>query len=150
MAVRALVVGKEEDFVLPDGAAHGATELVPVAAGYRGSLREGVTGEVGVRALEVKDRTVELVGAGFGLGSHHSADGLAEFSIVVLGGDLDFIDRLEVGVDYDDPQNRVLVVGAVQLEGRAREVLPLSQDLLRPLGVLAGGVVPAVHALVSG
>src|SRR5258708_27630992 len=99
MGPLALVVAECEDFILSSRAATGAAKLVPITSGnlvlasrdFRRSLRERVAGKIGVGALEIECRAVNLVGARLGLGSHDGADGLSEFSVVVLGSDLYFV-----------------------------------------------------------
>src|SRR5579863_7517618 len=59
-----------------------------------GGLRIGVACEVGVARTEVVRAAVEFVGAGTGLGSHDGGDSLAEFGVIVLGGDLSFSHRI--------------------------------------------------------
>ena len=78
------------------------------------------------------------------------ARGLAEFGVVVLKGDLGFLNGVEVRVHDDDSQNGILVVGAIQLEGGAAEVLAVNEDLLRALRILGRGVAPADDLLRAG
>src|ERR1700730_6429871 len=85
-----------------------------------------------------------FVGARFCLGSHNGADGLSKFGVVVLRSDLYLVNGVEVGVNHDDSEDRVLVVGTVQLKAGSGEVLAVRQNLPRTLRVFAGGVAPAL------
>ena len=87
MTAGSLIVRKKEQLVLDDRTTDRPTELVPIAAWDTSliqSLSKGVFRKVGVRALEIKDRTMEIVAAGFCLRCDHRADGLTELSIVIL------------------------------------------------------------------
>src|SRR5205823_3153912 len=77
------------------------------------------------------------------------ADRLSKFGIVILMDDLRFVDGIKVRIDDDDPENWILVIRAVQFERRPGKVLPVRFNLLRTLGVFAGGV-PPVKTLRSG
>ncbi len=85
---------------------------------------------------------MEDVGAGLGLHRHDARRGLAELGIVVLRRDFRLADRLERRVDDDDAENRIAVLGAVELIPRAAEVLAVDHRLGRTLRVLAGRVLP--------
>ena len=106
-------------------------------------LRVRVARLVGVAGAEVVGAAVEVVGAGTGLRRHHGGNGLAQLGVEVLGGDLGLRHRIHGGIDDDDSQDRVLVVGAVQLEGGSAEGLAVDLNLLRSLRILIGRVGPA-------
>src|SRR6266436_1315917 len=127
----ALVISEDKEFVLDDRSAQCAAKLVPVSAGYAGcrALKKGVAGIIRVRTLEIECRPVDLVGTRLGLRSHDGADGFSEFGIVILRSNLDFVDRVEVRVDHDNPKNRILVIRAVQFEAGSREMLSVRQNL---------------------
>ena len=86
---------------------------------------------------------MEVVGAGTGLGGNYRGNSLAQLGVEVLRGDLGFSDRVHGGVDDDDAQNRILVIGAVQLEGGSAEGLAVHLNLLGALRVFIGRVGPA-------
>src|SRR5712692_3418661 len=141
-----LVISKDENFIFDDRSTQCAAKLVPISAGYAsGGLSKGVAGKIGIRTFEIERRPVQLVGAGLGLGSHDGPYGLSKFGIVILRSNLDFVDRLEVRVDYDDPQDRILVIRAVEFETGSREMLAVRQYLPRSLRVLAGRVPPVLQ-----
>ena len=80
---------------------------------------------------------------GLGLGRDDAGRCLTKLGVIIGGRDFGFGDRIEVGVDHDYAQNRVAVVGSIQLERGPAEVLSIHHDLTGLLGVLAGGVLPA-------
>ena len=86
---------------------------------------------------------MELVGARTGLGGNHRGDGLAQLGVEVLRGDLGLSHRIHCRIDDDDAQNRILVVGAVQLEGGSAEGLAVNLNLFGTLGIFIGRVGPA-------
>ena len=59
---------------------------------------------------------MEVVAARLGLRRHVAGDRLSHFSVVLLQRDLGFGHGVQVGVDDDDAQDRILVIGAVQLD----------------------------------
>src|SRR6266571_4552644 len=120
----------------------GTSELIPVAAGNATRLIKWITGKIGIGALKIERRSVNLVGSRFGLRRHDGADGFAKFRVVVLVNNLCFVDRIEIGIDNDNAQDWILVVSSVEFERRAGEVLPICFDLLRALRVFASGVTP--------
>ena len=73
---------------------------------------------------------------------NQSGDRLALFRIVKLRTDGGLSDRVEVGVDDNDPENWILVVGAIQLKARAAEVLSVYENLQASLRILGCGVAP--------
>ena len=87
---------------------------------------------------------MELVRSGTGLDRDDTRDRLPELGVVVLGGDLGLADRLERGVDHDDAEDGVAVLGPVELVPGAAEVLAVHHDLDRALRVLGGRVLPGL------
>ena len=77
---------------------------------------------------------MELVRARLGLHGDDTRRRLPELGVVVLRGDLRLADRLEVGVDDDDAEDRVAVLGAVELIARAAEVLAVDLVWIEPCG----------------
>ncbi len=71
----------------------------------------------------------KLVRARTGLRSHDRRDSFAELGIEVLRGDLGFGYSIGSRVDNNNSKNRVLVVGAIQLERSSAEGLPVNLDL---------------------
>src|SRR5882762_898830 len=120
MGPLALVVPEREDFILLNRAANSAAKLVPITTGnlvlagrdLRRSLRERIAGKIRVGTLEIERRAVKFVRAGFGLRSDDSPDGFAELGIVVLRSNLHLVDGIEVRINYDDSEDRILVIGA--------------------------------------
>ena len=113
MASSALVVTEEKDLVFFDRTAQGTAELVPIAAGYgnltrrqttygSGTVNKWILSEIGIGALEIEQRTMQIVAAGLCLGGHHSTYGFPKLRIVILGGDFDLCYCLKVRVNYND------------------------------------------------
>src|SRR5580693_527647 len=90
---------------------------------------------------------MKLVRTGLRLHSDDSGSGLAGFGIVILKSDFGFSDCVKVRIHYDDAQNWILVVGAVELEVGAREVLAVNHDLAATLRILRGSMAEAGHFL---
>ena len=99
--------------------------------------------QVGIARTEVVRAAVELIGARTGLGSHDCRNRLAQLRVVVLRGDLGFRHRIHWRIDDDDAQNRILVIGAIQLECGSAESLTVYLNLLRTLRVFIRCVRPA-------
>ena len=93
---------------------------------------------------------MQLVGAGLGLRCHQTGDGLALLSVVKLRSDSSLVDGVQVGIDDDDTQDGVLVIGSVQLEAGAAEVLAVDKNLQTALRVFGGGMAPAGQLLGAG
>ena len=116
MTALALIIAKSEKLVLPNGSANSTSELIPVSAGnatLRGRLSKRITGEIGIGALKIERRSVDLVGARFGLRRHDRADGFTKFRVVILVDYFRFADGLEIRIDNDDAKNRILIVCAI-------------------------------------
>ena len=92
--------------------------------------------------VELEDAAVKRVAARLGLHRHHAGGRLAELGVVVLRGDLRLADRLERRVDDDDAEDRIAVLGAVELIAGAAEMLAVDHRLRRALRVLARRVLP--------
>ena len=110
-----------------------------------GSARLG-----GVGPPEPEAAAVQLVSPGLGLCCYEAGDGLALLSVVKLGSDSSLADGVQVGIDDDDAQDGVLVIGSVQLEAGAAEVLAVDKNLQTALRVLGGGMAPAGQLLGAG
>ena len=149
MAALTLIIAKNEELVLPNGSAKRTSELIPVAAGNTTLLIKWIAGKIGIRALKLEPRSVNLVGARFSLRRDNRTDGLTKFRVVILMNNLRFLDGVKIRIHNDDPKDRILIVCAIQLERGTGKVLPIRFDLLRTLRVFAGGVTP-VKTLRSG
>src|ERR1700730_10763731 len=86
---------------------------------------------------------MKIVRTGFGLDRDHPGQRLPKFRVVVLGGDFRFGERLRGWVDYDNSQDRVAIISAVQLKGRAAEMLTVYHDLNATLRVFGRSVLEA-------
>src|ERR1700722_5479464 len=126
-----LVVTEEECFVLEDGTTDGTAKLILEAARITCSFghREGITRQVGIAFAIVEESSVEGIGARFSLDSLYRGDGLAKLRVEVLGGDLGLRHRLVVGINDDDAENGILIVGAVQRIVHAAEGLTIDLNL---------------------
>src|SRR5712664_1787111 len=141
-----LVISEGEDFIFLDWTTHCAAELVPVTARHAGlRLRERIAGRVGGRAFKVKSGTMYFVGPRLCLGRDNGADGLSKFGVIVLRSNLYLVDGIQVGVDYDNSEDGVLVIRTIQLKAGSREMLAVRQNLPRTLRVFAGGMTPALN-----
>src|SRR5205807_6378496 len=143
--------------VLDDRATDGTPELAPQVnrdhapgCGVLLKLSERVSRLGPVAAAESKSTAVEVVAAGLGLGGHYAGDGFAKFRVVVLRGDFRLGDGIQVGVDDNNTEDRILVIRSVQLVSRAAEVLAIDEDLLAALRVLRLGMGPTDQLLGSG
>ncbi len=85
---------------------------------------------------------MKIVRARLSLHGHNTRDSLAELRVIILQCDFGFLDGVEVRIYDDNPENRVLVVCPVQLEGGPAEVLAIDENLLAALRVFRGGVTP--------
>src|SRR5438105_4251004 len=151
LAARGLVVAKYKEFVLDDGGAERATILSPqglwqnsTCQGILTRIREGIARLVGVAAAEAKRGSVDGVAARFGLRGHYAGDGLAEFGVVVLAGDLRFGDRVERRIDDDDSQDGIAILGAIKLKAGSAEGLAVDFGLQAALRVFTRGMRPGL------
>ena len=87
---------------------------------------------------------MEGVAARLGLRRHDSTQRLAELGVVILSCDFRFCHRVQTRVDDDDPQNRILIVGAVQFITSTAEMLAIHEDLLAALGIFRSSVTPSL------
>ena len=137
----AFIRTKEEQLVLDNASADGTAELVLEAAG-RGA-RERVLRQIGIVRTEVVRAAVERVRTRLGLHGHNGRNSLAQLGVKVLRGDLRFGNRIQRRIHNDDAQNRILVVGAVQLVSDAAEGLTVNLNLTRCLRIFVSSVGPA-------
>ncbi len=147
---RALVIAEEEPLVSHDRSAHRGAELTLARIGQELAgervgleLRERVAGLEPLVLVEDEPAAAHLVPSGLGLHRDHAGRRLAELGVVVLRCDFRLGDRLERRVDDDDAEDRVAVLGAVELIAGAAEMLAVDHRLRRSLRVLARGVLPA-------
>ncbi len=85
----------------------------------------------GTRRPTIKESsTVEAIAARLGLRCDQTRHRLAKFRVVVLQSDLGFGHCVEIGIDDNDAQDRILVVSSIEFEPGAAEVLPLREDLV--------------------
>ena len=136
------------------GATDGAAELLPArrrneAAGdrIRAVLRKRIARLLRIRAAEQEAAAVKLIGTRLGLRGYDAGDCLAELGVVVLQRDFGFGHGVQVRIHNDDSENRILVVGSIQFECGAAEVLALGKDLQAALRIFGGGMAPAHHLL---
>ena len=106
---------------------------LPVS-GSRSGLRERIARLQAFVLEELEHAAVELLRARLGLHGDDAGGRLAELGVVVLRGDLGLADRLEGGIDDDDAEDRVAVLGAVELIAGAAEVLAVDLVCVEPCG----------------
>src|SRR5690349_13869556 len=93
---------------------------------------------------------MEIIGTGLGLNLNQTSDGLTGLGVVILESNLGFADGVEVGIDNDNAENWILVIGAVELKVGSREVLAIDENLAAALGIFSGRVAPADELLGAG
>ncbi len=132
----ALIVTEIESLVLQDRAADGTAKLA-VERCRQATLRlvEWIACLLGVAAAVVESAAVDGVGAGFGLCSYDSRDGLSEFCVVALCGQLGFGDRFQRWIDNDLAENWILVCRAIEFICNAGKVLAVDLYLTAALWV---------------
>ena len=86
---------------------------------------------------------MQIIAARLGLDRNQAGDSLAEFRVIILQRNLGLLNCLQVRVDDNDPENRILIVRAVQFKTRATEVLTVHENLLATLWVFGRSVAPA-------
>ena len=101
-----------------------------------------------IAAAEAENAAVEIIAPRFSLGRHYAGYRFAEFSVVILGSDLCLGDRIEIGIDNDNAQNWVLVIGSIQLVCSTAEMLAVDENLLAALWILGLCVCPT-HELLG-
>src|SRR5258706_2253681 len=151
---RALVIAEEEQLVLDDRSSNRAAKLLPfgfrneaVRKGVGSALGEGIASLKSIPAIKKKTAAMDLVAARARLGRNQTGDRLAKFGVVVLQRDLGFRYSVKVGVDDNNSQNRILVIGSVKKKAGAAEVLALGENLLPALRILSGSVAPSRQLL---
>ena len=138
-----LIVGEEEELVFENRAADRAAELIP--AQRQTLLRRPVFRVEEVVAEIFKQRAVEVVAAGFcGRLKQRACDG-AECGVVVPCRHLEFLERVDIGVDDGDAENRAIVFRAVEQEAVRGELLAIDVDLVAALRIFGRGVLPIVE-----
>ena len=79
---------------------------------------------------------MQRVRARFGGGLHQSAGDGTKLGVIVAGGDLELLQRIDVGIDYGNPKNGAIVLRTVEQEAIRRELLAVNVDLQATLRVL--------------
>ncbi len=105
-------------------------------------LRKRITRLRRVCPPKPKGAAVEIIGARFCLCGYDSRHSLAKLGIVTLGRKLSLGYSVQVWVNHNDAENRILIVSAVQLISGSAEVLALHENLLAALRILGRGVTP--------
>ena len=91
-----------------------------------------------------------LIASRLRLNRNDARHSLAKLGIVVPQRDFRFLNGVQVRIDDDDSENRILIVGSVQFKSRAAEVLAVHENLLSALRIFRGGMAPADQFLSSG
>ena len=151
---RALIIAEKEQLVLNDGPANCAAELLPARSwdesaseGIFRKLCEGIPSLISVRATEPEPASVNVIAARFSLGGNDAGHCLAEFRVIVLQRYFSFGHCVQIRINHDDSENRILIVGAVEFERSSAEVLALREYLLAALGILGCSVAPSHNLL---
>src|SRR5581483_1115673 len=147
---RALVIPEEEQLVLDNRTAKRSAEILP-SVGWDESACERVLCRLGKRIAriggvgptEIKASTVEVIASRLGLNRYDACHGLAELSVIILQRKLGFGDGIDVGINNDDSQDWILVIGTIQLVGGTAKVLPVHKNLLAALRILRRRMGPA-------
>src|SRR5262249_17320566 len=105
-------------------------------------LAKGIPSLKHVVLAELEDASMKVVSARLGLDRDHAGYRLAELGIIILGCYLSLANRLKIRVDDDNAQDRVPILGAIQLIAGSAEVLAVHHDLRRALRVFARRVLP--------
>ena len=95
-----------------------------------------------IAAAEAEYAAVQGIGTRLGLARHDTGDGLSEFGVVVLAGHLGFSDRLQGGIDNDNSEDGIAIVGSIEHEAGSGKSLSIDFGLQAALRVFAGGVRP--------
>src|SRR4030081_3653662 len=95
MAPLPLIIAKCEQLILFDGSADGTSELIPVAARNAFRLSKWIAGEIGIGALEIEGRAVDLVGPRFGLSGYNWFHSCPKLWMLYMLINLSFHDRVE-------------------------------------------------------
>src|SRR5207253_1479361 len=145
----ALIIAEEEQLVLLDRSTHRSTKLPPQSLGEK-SVRHRIWILVGKRiaclesvaAAKAEGGPVEAVATGFRLRCDNPGNRLPKLCVVVLAGDLGFGYGIERRIDHDNPEDRVAIVGPIQLEASTTKGLAVDFGLQAVLRIFAGGVCP--------
>ena len=113
-------------------------------------LSERIARRSCIGSSEPETFAVKIIAARLGLNGDNAAQCLAELGVIVLQIDLGFLNRIKVRIDHDNPEDRILVVGAIEFKCGAAEMLAVHENLLAALRILRGGVAPAHHLLRAG
>src|SRR5581483_1893941 len=132
-AAGALIVAKEEKFVLDDRPADRSAKLIPAQRQVR--AREAVVGIELVVAQILKQRSVKTVGAGLCGSLQQCASDRSKLRVIVAGRDLEFLQRIDIGIDYGNTQDGAVVLGAIQQESVGGELLAVGIDLVATLRI---------------
>ncbi len=114
---RALIVGKEKQFVFPDGPTQGASELIAPKGRLRlptGKIVESVGGLI---AEKIKRRAVELIAAGPGGDVDDRAAGETKLRIVFAGIHLHLLDTFDARGQADIRVLRLAIRNAIDVDG---------------------------------
>ena len=93
---------------------------------------------------------MEIVRAGLRLNFHDACGRFARLRIVVLQRDFCFANRVQVRIHNDNPENRILVVCAIEFEVCPAKVLAIHENLPAALRIFRGRVAPADQFLRAG
>ena len=146
-----LVIAEEKELVLPDWAAQRSAELLEASIRKRVGwfVLEGIASLLPIAPPIIECRAVKIVRTGLGLDSDHAGDGLAKFRVVILQRHFCFLNRIEVRIDDNDAENRILVIGSVEFERGAAKVLAVYENLLAALRIFCRCVAPPNELLGS-
>ena len=103
-------------------------------------LRERILGLGCIGAAEPESAAVNLVAARLGLNCDQPGDRFSELSVKIRSGDFGFGHRVQVRIDYDNAEDWILIVGAIQLESGSAKMLAIDEDLAAALRVLGRGM----------
>src|ERR1700693_4610249 len=113
-----------------------------VSKRIRRELSKWIARLQGIRAPILEGRPVEAIAARSGLSCYQPGDGLAEFGIIILRRDFLFRNCVQVRINHSNSDDRILVVGSVQLVAGSKWQLPIHLDLLTALRVLRFADIP--------
>src|SRR5262249_34703167 len=137
-----LVICKEKDFVLDDRPTDGTAELIPA---QRQCLSGGPILRVEIVIPQIFERrAVEIVASRFRRGLQNGSRDGAKLGIVVAGGDLEFLQGIDVRVDDRNAENRTVIFSSIKQKSVGRELLPVGGNLDSSLGILRRRVLPVI------
>src|SRR5258708_21378772 len=105
-------------------------------------LRKGIARLGRVGEAKPEGAAVEVICTRFCLCSYNSCYRFSKFGIVILSSKLSLGYSVEVWVNDDNAENRILIVSAVQFISGSTEVLSLNENLLAALRILGRSVTP--------